>query len=828
MLKVFADHGTPLLGAKDTVKQRTYERIRHGLALLFSRPCGTCFTGSADPIPSDESLGYFRLGFVGDNEHQSAGECVRLSNAARPLHNSKLSNFVSPAVVAPRRTSLRGGLIVLLLSQCIALVPACADDVPTPRYHLTARPWRPLETPRNAYLDAIEGLCRFAAKQQDDSGAIIDPFLHREHQYSTPYFAAAVGVLLHAGRGDELRDHGVRAMEHATACFAGGWQKIPDAHGEFFIAPLTTALPLYRPSVDAETYNRWRGRLSVPLERVMRDRHGRINNWRTYAKKGEWLRYREGLVGREGAVNLFEDAWLNRTQRERIVDDKWNMYQDWSSDPQSHAVEAVGRGNLLGLLAAGYDGPFHKELRDAVERGTEISLLFQDPTGQCPPNGRTDDHVFNDVLYQLAFEVMAERKWNRGEKRLAGQYRRAALLSFASIERWRRDDGDWSGSYFVTKNHFDPADRVGYQPASQYMNYNGALMYHLAEAYEARETAIPQVPAPTEVGGYALAADARFGSFVANAGGMQMLANLRGDVVAKYGTYWTPLGVVRFSRIGWDSRLGPSDGCRDSETGRAVSFAPTWKELNGWVSLAEKPEHYRGTVRVDFVHPLLVRCRILYHTVTGTGGPGFYHDFILTPDAILSTLRCTEPRTFGLTLPVLVNDGQPTQVEYQPPIVSVAGENRGDSQSFICLNENGTFGNGEPLQSSYGWLRPVRLTTGGEAIRVFVYPHTADDPAAGEVGGSLQITDSGFKSVLGRVEATLYVGRTSAGGFGDKLDLDGDTTPDVEFPESCGFVLQLKEGRIVAAEADRATIVTIRGQEVELQEFTPHSFDEPL
>jgi len=38
-----------------------------------------------------------------------------------------------------------------------------------------------------------------------------------------------------------------------------------------------------------------------------------------------------------------------------------------------------------------------------------------------------------------------------------------------------------------------------------------------------------------------------------------------------------------------------------------------------------------------------------------------------------------------------------------------------------------------------------------------------------------------FSTVLGRVSGTTYVGRTSAGGLGADLDLDGDGSPDVRF-----------------------------------------------
>jgi len=51
---------------------------------------------------------------------------------------------------------------------------------------------------------------------------VIDPFLHREHQYSTPYFAFAVGALHPRRRAGDLLSNGVRAMDHATECFAKG------------------------------------------------------------------------------------------------------------------------------------------------------------------------------------------------------------------------------------------------------------------------------------------------------------------------------------------------------------------------------------------------------------------------------------------------------------------------------------------------------------------------------------------------------------------------------------------------------------------------------
>ncbi|MBD3275975.1 MAG: hypothetical protein GF372_11725, partial [Candidatus Marinimicrobia bacterium] len=205
-------------------------------------------------------------------------------------------------------------LCILLYFFPVSVFPQNEQQtVPEVEYHLTAQPWEPLNIPKDRYLDAIEGMVEVAYQHQDETGAIVDPYLNREHQYSTPYYAYAVGTLLEAGRAEYLLDSGIRAMEHTTGDFAGGAAEIPDAHGEFFIAALTGALELYRDHVPEDTYERWRDRLETPLSTVMRNFTGRINNWRTYAMKGEWLRAEAGLVVEQDAVDFIEDNWNNYT-----------------------------------------------------------------------------------------------------------------------------------------------------------------------------------------------------------------------------------------------------------------------------------------------------------------------------------------------------------------------------------------------------------------------------------------------------------------------------------------------------------------------------------
>lgn len=720
-----------------------------------------------------------------------------------------------------------GGAAAPAAPRAVAAVPAPPPvAAPAVRFHLTARPWKPLDLPASAYLDEVERVARAVAPLQNAEGKVIDPYAKQEIQYSTPYFAYAVGTLLSAGRGADLLSQGVAAMDSATEQMSCGVTAIPNKAGEFYLPPLAEGLALYGPHVPAETMQRWRGRLARPVKEIIRgDKH----NWRAYGMKGEWLRSEAGLVDPATAQEFIERSWTE-TQVARLTDNPLNLYRDETSDPDTLAVEPVGRGNLLALLAHGYAGPSRQKMLDLLTAGTRNSLYLQDPTGQLPNSGRTSNHVWGDAAAALIFETMAHRAAAENDAGWAGRYRRAASLALHNTRRWRRDDG----SYFITKNRFDPTDRVGYQPASYFTNYNGAFMYHLAESYRLRAAGnggdaahpITEQPAPAEVGGYAFQTSPAFAAAFANAGGMQMQAALRGSTVVTKKRYWTTLGVTRFSRAGWDSRLGPGDGARDPESGLGVSFAPAFRRDGAWHCLASLPDHYQGEFSTQFAHPLLVRCAIDYKPAGGYDGPSFRNEFVLTPDGVLSTLTSTaDPADFAIIWPLLIHDGGGAlESEISSYVASTGFPGADDRQTFIALHEAPSVEKSEAtLRGSYGDLLAVRVVADTETNRTFIYPRGAGDPAAEAVRKSFRMTGTGFSTVLGRVTGDVYVGRTSAGGVGTDFDFDGDGNAEVTLSERCAVVMQRDpaDGAVTTIEADRDVTAEINGRRIPLKAFTP-------
>ncbi|MEO7802177.1 MAG: hypothetical protein ABIR81_09265, partial [Ginsengibacter sp.] len=415
-----------------------------------------------------------------------------------------------------------------------ALNPASLPEI---KYHLTAKPWEPLNISRTKYLDKVEEIVRQIVKYQNSSGAIIDPYTKTEIQYSTPYFANAVGTLIFSGRALDLLANGIAAMNSATQDIALGSRSIPDDHGEFFLAPLASAIPLYSSHVADNFISLWQKRLSRPIASIIRNRD---HNWRTYAMKGEWLRARNGYVDKNKAFAWIENSWKT-SQKSRFQSNSLNIYHDETSDPDAWPYESAARGNLSAMIAEGYSGASASEISKVMQDASQNTLLLQDPTGQGIAGGRSGNHTWNDIVLANSYETMAELMNQKGDTRLAGQYRRAAALGFNSALRFQRDDGTFS----VTKNHFDPKLEVRYAGYSHFTNYNGYMMFHMAENFLRHKSSIAEQPAPNEIGGYTIVTDKIMATAGANAGGMALQATLRGSSKVAYDLYWSTLGVVR-------------------------------------------------------------------------------------------------------------------------------------------------------------------------------------------------------------------------------------------------------------------------------------------
>ncbi|MFZ0783893.1 MAG: hypothetical protein WAM86_22300, partial [Candidatus Sulfotelmatobacter sp.] len=146
-----------------------------------------------------------------------------------------------------------------------------------------------------------------------------------------------------------------------------------------------------------------------------------------------------------------------------------------------------------------------------------------------------------------------------------------------------------------------------------------------------------------------------------------------------------------------------------------------------------------------------------------------------------------------------------------------------DQENFIALKATHRLDASRPaVRGGYGDFRPLRVTDSQDgAVETFVYPRSVGDPDAESVRASFVRKGQDFSSVLGRVRGTFYVGRTSAGGVGDGIDLNNDGKKDVVFAQPCAFILQLQSGRVTVVETDRRTTATIGSRRLELVPYMP-------
>jgi hypothetical protein len=852
-------------------------------------------------------------------------------------------------------------------------------DLPDIRWHLTARPWTPLNTPESEDFDRIEAAMRALAPFQywnendpNDvkNGAIIDPYFRKEVQYGTPLFAFNEAVLLTRGRGEDMMKHGVRALDRACRDISGG--KANDGHGEFFASGMVKALRIYESlkskyprEITHERLETWKERMKTPREVFMNLTVRQ--NWRTFAMKGEWLRHQDGYIS--DGVEWNEANWLQKVeggQRERFREDldRYNMkpyffmYHDHGADPETFAYNGATTANLLDMLENGYKGASANEMREIIDRALRSALLILGGSGEAAAGGRTGEHIWDDTIYAVGFEMMAEISKRNGDLHGAGQFRRAARLLIESHARFQQERGWFS----ITKNQFHPSLKHRYASWSGVANYEGFTLTCLTEALLARKTEIPEQATPAEIGGYAVTLDPSFSNTFLNAGGMGAQICTRGGTDAYGGVQWHTLGITRFSRTGWESRLGPGAGHVNPDFSDGVSFSPVFMEDGKWTRVCLQSKRFQGSFKIKFVHPLLVRGTYTIAPIAGQTGPTFDMDLTVTPDGVLvDTKRTSGDQSFGVIYPLLQFDGRtvlnntvensiastsypraagtakvlevsaakaaggaaiatehknfngagyatipahgalewsdvdggnggPTTIGFryalgvdaqttkkaklfingvaQPGLVflstgawddwhqlyvpatlasgaknvirleaadeesAIIDEMRvypaqsstpePDQQNFIGL------GNGYQLDASnptvrggYGEFRPVRVTADGETVQTFVYPRNASDPDAAQVRTSFKRDGQDFSSVLGQVKGNLYVGRTSAGGEGKAIDLTGDGKDDVTFDQACAFVLQLRDGRVMAVEADRPVKAAIAGKEHQLAAFTP-------
>jgi hypothetical protein len=509
------------------------------------------------------------------------------------------------------------------------------------------------------YLRVINGEVAVFRRCQDASGAIIDPVMKIEWQYSTPCYALSVALLHASGYNPDpsLLESGLRAMEasvnemHEYRCAHN--------HGEFFIQPVMLALDLYQPFVTSETNAAWRSKLAAldpyKLYPDNLQRRKTVYNHNAVALAGEYLRLKQGLVAE---TNFFTTHLAYQQQFLTPL----GMYKD-PKVPMGY--DEFARQFLATILCEGYQSPpsgaqsCSDFYRDRLWKGAWMSLLMQSPFGECPAGGRSAHHIWNEAQMAVTHEIYAAQYARHQDApqalAKAGAFKRAAHLSLQCIERWLRPDG----SGYIVKNRYPPEAKHGFERYSAQSQYNLLACWLLAVAYLEADETIPEQPAPADVGGYVVPLVADFHKVFANVAGNYVEYDTAADL------HYNPTGLIRVHLKGGYPQLGPSDGVVhqfDPQTkanlgGENLCIGPAWCDASGkWHRLADYSPEQPPRVEVLKHTPREVAFRLTYEG-SFDGVKRIRETITLTPEGVTVTDALEGPTAFRVCYPMLVFDG---------------------------------------------------------------------------------------------------------------------------------------------------------------------------
>ena len=505
------------------------------------------------------------------------------------------------------------------------------------------------------YLRLIESDVDYWAKRQNADGAVIDPDLKEEFQYSTPCFAFAAAQVADGLRRADLVEPAARALDWATVTLSK--HKAATGHEDFFPPPIAHAMELLKGKVPAERYDRWAKTLASYRPYGGYEMALGSMNWNVVALSGESMFHDLGV---RPNLDFVDDSLAAQAH---LWTSDWGVYLEGPIP-----YDAWPRLFLCDMVAHGYRGPWRDVIGETLRRGAATGLFMQSPTGQMPVGARSSQHVWNEALQCALFEDAAAR-----DPKLAPAYKRAAALSLAAMRPWKRPTGEFQ----IIKNWADPTQRFGFEIYSSTSQYNLMACTTLCVAYQ-RAAATEKLAggvAPAEVGGFVLDLRSEFHKVIANAGGTYVEIDTAGD------GHYSPTGLLRVHRTGVPPAIGPSDGLvtdaspvypkGSAKTTAAVGVA--WQVDGKWRRLAEVlGDAVHAELSVSEKTPARVAFAIRY---TGAlGGPtAVVERYTVTPGRVeqASTVE-GYAGPVRVVVPVLADDGRETStVDVGPGGVTV-------------------------------------------------------------------------------------------------------------------------------------------------------------
>ena len=303
------------------------------------------------------------------------------------------------------------------------------------------------------YLDLAEKIVRSGINWQDEeTGRIIDPYVHKETPTVTARYVGALGALMQQGRCLDLAESCQKAMEPVLSDLA----TVATNHGEFLVKESMMAYIALKDKIDPAIRMRWKNIYSSydPETTYGRTRTNEPNlearqNYLTFALAGEAIKKHFNLADNREFVYTYLEEQLARF-------DLLGMYRD----PKAPMVYDITPRMNLGLAEyyTTYEEPYGSRLRDLLRSGAMCGLLYQSSCGEMPFGGRSNQQNFVEASFAIICELEARHWKSAGDMLMAGVFRRAAARAVNSIESYLITE-----PVFFNKNRFPSETQYGRQ-----------------------------------------------------------------------------------------------------------------------------------------------------------------------------------------------------------------------------------------------------------------------------------------------------------------------------------------------------------------------------
>lgn len=362
---------------------------------------------------------------------------------------------------------------------------------------------------RNDYFKTIMDGVLYFRKYQNELGAIIDPHLQTEFQYSTPFYAYCSALVARESNDSDLLRSSILSFEWALDSLVR--KTAATQHEDFFPSPLAHAFNILKDLVPNEQRVTWEENFShiEPFETYRHAVGGSGSdgsNWNCKALAGEWLLYKQGL--RKNIDFLTHSLNLQG----RFFNNHFDLYAEGP-----FVYDIFPRAWLYDLLEHDYDGELKDVIGHTLDSAAVASLFMQSSAGLLPLGGRSGLHIWGDTLQILLFEIAATRSVRSGDLKQAGIFKRAAHNTYKSICTWKSNEL----TFPIVRNKCSSHLRHGFEGYSSHTQYGLLTLGILGYSWEHAEKSeyLKEYVTPAEVGSYIIDLPSPFHTTIASCAG---------------------------------------------------------------------------------------------------------------------------------------------------------------------------------------------------------------------------------------------------------------------------------------------------------------------